>query len=89
MHSPSLSLGILPNDQHTTRIGLRTRRHLRGATTRNRLKRQLRAIVAQPATRLRSGLDLMIVIHPRALPVATRTLQREFLDLCKRAGAAS
>ena len=87
-HGPSLSVGALPTGRATTRIGLRTRRNLKGATVRNRLKRQLRAIVFQRTTPLRSGLDLVVVIHPKRIPTKTATLAQELLALCHRTGAA-
>ena len=83
----SLSIGALPNAEQSVRIGLRTRRGLRGAVVRNRLKRQLRVIIAAQGPRLRDGLDLVVVIHPISLPAASARLEREFLALCQRAGA--
>jgi len=83
----SLSVGAFPNAEQKTRVGLRTRRGLRGAVVRNRLKRQLRAILSAQGPRLRNGLDLVVVIHPASLPVTSAHLEREFLTLCKRAGA--
>ena len=84
-----LSVGTLPNTLNRTRIGLRTRRGLKGAATRNRLKRQIRAIVYTCEFPLRTGLDIVIVIHPTTLPARTDRLEKELLHLCKRAGALS
>ena len=85
----SLSVGILPNQRTQTRIGLRTRRGLKGAVVRNRLKRQLRTIVYGRALPFRQGLDVVVVIHPARLPAATDALSTELIGLCKRAGALS
>lgn len=85
-HGPSLSVGVLPNRQPATRVGLRTRRGLKGATVRNRLKRQLRAIVQMQRVPLKPGVDLVIVIHPRTIPATTKILEQELRVLCKRAG---
>ncbi|MDP3703484.1 MAG: ribonuclease P protein component [Candidatus Omnitrophota bacterium] len=84
VHGPALSIGVLKNAEGTTRIGLRTRRGLKGAVERNRLKRQLRAIVHQRDINLRVGLDVVIVAHPSALPANTNRLRTELLSLCKR-----
>ena len=86
---PSLSVGILPNQGAQTRIGLRTRRGLKGAVVRNRLKRQLRATIRANERVFRPGLDIVVVLHPERLPAKTASLEREFLQLCKRSGAAS
>jgi ribonuclease P protein component len=80
-------VGILPSQRAGTRVGLRTKRGLKGAVVRNRLKRQLRAIVYQGAFPLRLGLDVVIVIHPARLPISTSDLRTELLRLCQRAGA--
>ena len=58
---------------------------MKGAVARNRLKRQLRGIVYAPEFNPRSGLDLVIVIHPVKIPAATDLLMRELISLCKRA----
>ena len=86
---PSLSVGALPTDEHGARVGLRTRRGLKGAATRNRLKRQLRAILSADRFRFRNGLDLVVVIHPTRVPARTSSLERELITLCTRLGAFS
>ena len=68
-------------------MGLRTRRGLKGAVVRNRLKRQLRTIVYAQRLSLRSGLDVVIVIHPTTLPADATHLKEELWTLCKRIGA--
>jgi ribonuclease P protein component len=79
-----LSVGALPNQAQATRVGLRTRKGLKGAVVRNRLKRQLRAIVFGKPVPLKSGLDVVVVIHPPSLPAKSETLQQELLSLCRR-----
>ena len=82
-----LSVGAFQNNEGKIKIGLRTRRGLKGATVRNRLKRQLRAIVAKRDLVLRSGLDVVIVIHPPKLPASTDRLETELRILCQRIDA--
>ena len=89
MRGASLSLGVLANSDERTRVGLRTRRGLKGAVERNRLKRQLRALLASSELSLRQGVDVVIVIHPPSLPARTRQLAAELETLCKRAGILS
>lgn len=88
-HGPALSVGVLENAAGTTRVGLRTRRGLKGAVERNRLKRQLRAIVRQWEISLRTGVDLVIVAHPKSLPVKANRLRTELLSLCRRLNTLS
>jgi ribonuclease P protein component len=81
----SLSVGAHPNAQGLTRVGLRTRRGLKGAVERNRLKRQVRAVLGGGGLSFRPGLDLVIVIHPQTLPMRSGTLKAELLSLCRKA----
>lgn len=85
----TLSIGTLPNQARRTRIGLRTRRGLKGAVVRNRLKRQLRALVSSRQLPLRQGLDVVIVMHPNRTPVPSHALERELHTLCRRANLLS
>ena len=84
-----LSVGVTANASLKTQVGLRTRRGLKGAVVRNRLKRQLRAIIRSQERQLRQGIDLVVVLHPPTPTVTTVTLEQEFLALCKRLGAVS
>jgi len=88
-HGRLLSVGVTTNASPKTQVGLRTRRGLKGAVVRNRLKRQLRAIVRAQEQQLRQGIDLVVVLHPPAPTVTTAILKQEFLALCKRLGAVS
>lgn len=71
-----------------TRIGLRTKRGLRGAVVRNRLKRQLRAIVSTSDLSIFHGADLVIVAHPDRGVATTAALAQEFAQLCGRLARA-
>jgi len=62
---------------------------MKGAAIRNRLKRQLRAIIYTGGLPLKAGVDLVVVIHPPQIPVSTTALERELIQLCKRSGALS
>ena len=85
----ALSVGVLPNSAGTTRIGLRTRRGMKGAVVRNRLKRQLREALRANERAFRSGLDIVVVLHPEPPQTTTASLEKELLQLCKRSGATS
>lgn len=81
-----LSIGIFPNGTNQTRVGLRTRRGLKPAVVRNRLKRQTRAILSRQERDIRRGFDIVIVIHPPTLPTKSSELERDFISLCKQCG---
>ena len=78
---------MLANEQGVTRIGLRTRRGLKSAVTRNRFKRQIRTIVYGKTLSFRTGRDVVIVIHPQSPFEQTASLETELVSLCKRIGA--
>lgn len=78
---------MLPNGLAHARIGLRTRHGLKGAAVRNRLKRQLRPLLYAGGFPIRPGLDVVVVLHPKVIPVKTDRLRNEFLLLCKKSGA--
>lgn len=82
----ALSVGVLPNSVGATRIGLRTRRGMKGAVVRNRLKRQLREAIRAAQQTFRPGLDVVVVLHPERVPAKTALLELEFARLCKRSG---
>jgi ribonuclease P protein component len=86
VHGPLLSLGIGPNTVGEPRVGLRTKRGLKGAVVRNRLKRQLRVVVRRAQPRLLArGMDIVIVVHPKQMPVTLEDLTVEFDRLSRRA----
>ena len=84
MRGVSLSIGAMRNQAEGARVGLRTRRGIKGATVRNRLKRQVRGILARHAAVVPPGMDLVIVIHPKVTPTVTQQLEAELLSLCKK-----
>jgi ribonuclease P protein component len=80
----ALSVGATRTALPYPRLGLRTRRGLKGAVKRNRLKRQVRAIVSAQAMSFRPGADVVVVIHPPAYPIATNRLAEELRVLCQK-----
>ena len=80
-----ISVGVLINGTEAARIGIRTRRGLKGAIHRNRLRRQVRAIVYANGFCLRGGIDLIIVIHPATSPLSSSSLKEQLQLLCRRA----
>jgi ribonuclease P protein component len=82
-----MSVGTAANRLAQTRIGIRTRKGLKGAVVRNRLKRQLRALLFSERIPLRIGIDLVVVLHPPTPGVATPRLAKELIALCRTARA--
>lgn len=81
MRERSLAVGTLPNHLPVTRLGLRVKRGLAGAVTRNRAKRMLRAAYRQLKRRLSPGWDVVAVLT-RADGLSTERLERELLSAC-------
>ena len=79
-----LSIGQASNGLPILRVGLRTRKGLKGAVIRNRLKRQMRAILAGKVQRWPIGVDVVIVIHPKHSSLTSSELSVEFSHLCSR-----
>jgi ribonuclease P protein component len=84
-----LSLGWAPSDGPDVQVGIRTRRGLKGAVRRNRLKRQLRDIVRRYGGRFGRGVDVVIVAHPKSSLPTSAALEREFVSVLERARVAS
>lgn len=77
-------MGAYPNRRGLVRVGLRTKRGLKGAVVRNRLKRQLRDICRAQRGRFAHGQDIVVVLHPRVVPTLTSTLEQDFLKACRK-----
>jgi ribonuclease P protein component len=78
-----VSVGVIQQPSPLIHIGFRTKKGLKGAVERNRLKRQMRAIMFGTLPPLRSGLDLLVVAHPRTIPAPTTAIEHELNALCK------
>ena len=83
-HAAAVSLGARKNRGRTTKVGIRTRRGMKGAVVRNRLRRQMRAVFQAHQDRLATGYDLVIVLHPMPPRATSSELEREFIQLCNR-----
>ena len=70
-------------DEHPSRWTVVAGRRLGSAVQRNRAKRRLRAAVR--GSELGSGLDLVLVARPAALTCDFPGLQREVVELLRRA----
>lgn len=84
-----VSVGALPNGEGATRVGIRTRRGFKGAVVRNRLKRQIRAVVFGKRLSFLHGIDILIVVHPPTRPASAALLESELRQLCHRLGLLS
>jgi len=85
-HGALVSVGALPNRTCQIRVGLRTKRGLKSAAKRNRLKRQIRGLIFTGKIHLINGLDIVILIRPTQARAETNHLTKELHRLCKLAG---
>ncbi len=83
MRGQWLSLGALPNELTNNRVGIRVRRGVKRAVTRNRIKRVFKSVYQTNKSRLKSGFDLVVVLSNAGSP-ARQELQTDFLKVCQR-----
>ncbi len=76
-----LSVWTLPNYLSVTRLGLRVQRGLKGGVARNRAKRLIREAFRAHKSELKTGDDLLIVIHQIA-GVSFKQLETELIKAC-------
>ena len=85
VRAASFSLGVIRTERTDTRIGIRFRRGIKGAVVRNRLKRQLRAVLFSKEARLKPGWDVVVLVHPKTMPIPAREIVSDLLELCRHA----
>lgn len=84
-HGSLLSLGWMPSLDGATRIGIRTKKGLKTAVIRNRLKRQLRAAIKSLQLIPREPVSILLVLHPRQTKLKTESLTKELCQLFQSA----
>ncbi len=75
----------MPNAAQASRVGIRTRKGLKGAAVRNRLKRQLRAVLRIAQLSPRQSVDIVLVLHPRKQTIESEHLAKELCQLFQTA----
>ncbi len=83
---PLLLLRYRRNDLDSTRYGISTARRIGGAVVRNRLRRQLRAILREVGQRVEPGWDVLIVVRSAAAGVRQLELEAALMRLLAVAG---
>lgn len=78
----TLSVGVLPNAQPQSRLGIRIQRGLRGAVGRNRAKRLVRELYRQHKLAADPGRDVLVVIK-RIDGLSAAPLKEEWIRLCQ------
>jgi ribonuclease P protein component len=85
-HGRFMVLSVLRNTpSKDTRVGLITSRRLGGAVERNRVRRRFREIVRVARPGLQEGLWLVLIARKNAVDAPFLALQREWLQLARRA----
>lgn len=54
------------------------------ATARNRIKRQIRAIIEEIYNKLRFGVDMVVIVNPAARSLTRKDLENKLLNLLNR-----
>jgi ribonuclease P protein component len=73
-------------DRQPVRLGVTVSRRVGNAVVRNRVKRLIRESFRQNKEALCAGLELVIVARPSAAAASFALVQREVVDICRRAG---
>ena len=81
---PELVMCCLGNDMPYCRFGIVASKRVGNAVTRNRVKRRLRAILANHLTHIKSGFDIVVICRPSAARLAFRSLEAACLHLIRR-----
>ena len=88
VHAEDLVLHFLYTETgEPARVGLSVSKRVGNAVTRNRVKRRLRAVVAEVAGSLRPGSLLVLVAKPRAATITFQDIKASVLSLMARARA--
>jgi ribonuclease P protein component len=83
---PLLLLRYRRNEHGSTRFGISTGRRLGSAVARNRVRRRLRTLLRNLATRIAAGWDVLIVCRPPAAQATQAELGAALEKLMARAG---
>ncbi|MGB1288285.1 MAG: ribonuclease P protein component [Aggregatilineales bacterium] len=80
-----LMLSVAPNHLMHNRYGMITGKRVGHAVTRNRIRRQLRAVTRLLHPRLHQGHDIVIIAHPAIVEQPFAQIQRIVRQHCEQA----
>ena len=83
---PLVLMVVRANDQHVSRFGYSTSRHLGKATSRNRVKRLFREIVRRHMREIKTGWDCLFIARSGATEASFYELEMAVTELLRRAG---
>ncbi len=85
-----IALKILKNESGISRFGVVAGTKVsKRATIRNRLKRQIRAIIRQNYNKIRNGYDMIIIIRPELATKTFAEIKNVLEESFKKAGLIS
>jgi ribonuclease P protein component len=79
-----MTVMVLPNGGHSSRLGIAATKKLGGAVVRNRAKRVVREIFRR--ARVPGGLDIVVIPRAEMLDAAYPVIEAEFGYVLRRAG---
>jgi ribonuclease P protein component len=86
LHQSSILLKILQNESDSNRFGIIVSNKIdKKATVRNKIKRQLRAIIRKKERIILPGNDLVIIVKKNILNLNFAQIETAVTDLLKRA----
>jgi len=85
MAHPLLILILTRNSLDVSRVGISTSRAITKAVTRNRVKRQIRAILDQYIPHLEPGWDIILIARPGICQVPFEEIEKAVTNVISRA----
>jgi ribonuclease P protein component len=80
---------VIPNSLAHNRVGFVTSKKVGKAVTRNKSKRQLRALVQKDWNTLKPGYDMVIVVRRNFPGASFEAIKRDFSIVMRKAGLCS
>lgn len=84
--APSLVVYCRPTGRSVAQLGITVSTKVGKAVQRNLIRRRLREIYRLNESRIKSGLDIVVVARVKSRFVSYRQLERDFLFACGKLG---
>ena len=74
---------VIPGD---FRVGISVSKKVGNAVTRNRVKRLMKAVIAELSPYISSGVDLVFIARPRVVELDFLQMKQNIIHVCKNSG---
>ncbi len=76
-------LNVCPNDKNHVRFGFILTKKVGKATVRNKIKRQMKALLSQYKEEIKPGYDLIFVVKPSAANLTFKEIEKNVCHILK------